>query len=721
MKHVQFSVEGDGIATLTLDNADESMNVVNDEFLADMETVTQMVTAEERIKGVILRSAKRAFMAGADLKQLVASYGVMTRRDAYEFSQRATRMHRAIERSGKPWVAVLNGVALGGGFELALACHYRIVVDEPGARVGLPEVNVGLLPGSGGTIRLALLAGPDAALDLLLSGRAVDGTEALKLRIIDEIATPQQAPERARAWIAQQSGAVKPWDQKGWLPPQKKGLIVPEDSAKYSAATAALATKGYNAPAPLAILCCVFEGLQLPFDKALAVESKYFAVLLTDPVARNIIRTTFISKQAAEKGARRPPGIPRSTVTRLGVLGAGMMGAGIAYVAAAAGIEVILVDREQPMAEKGKAYSSKVQDGLLKRGRLDPAQAAKILGRITATTDFSRLAGCELVIEAVFEDTAIKADVTRRTETVVSATTLLASNTSTLPISQLAEAAKRPDQFIGLHFFSPVDRMGLVEVILGKKTSSETLARSLDFIAQLRKTPIVVNDSRGFYTSRVFQTLIHEGAAMAGEGVPAAVIENAAKAIGLPTGPLALLDEVTLDLPLKIIDQAIAEDGSRYTVPCGEKTVRRMRDELGRSGRRAGRGFYDYPEGGKKHLWAGLAQAFPIKPEYDYEELQRRFLYIQALETARCLEERVLETAEDADLGALYGWGFPTWTGGTISYIDTIGLPAFVTEATRLAAKFGVRFQPSDWLRERAARGESFYPAPQPPRASGSA
>jgi 3-hydroxyacyl-CoA dehydrogenase/enoyl-CoA hydratase/3-hydroxybutyryl-CoA epimerase len=710
MKHVQLSIAADGIATLTLDNADESMNVVNDAFLTDMEHAIQTLAAEVRVTGVILRSAKRAFMAGADLKQLVASYGAMTPRQAYDFSQRATQMHRAIERSGKPWVAVINGVALGGGFELALACHYRILVDEAGARVGLPEVNVGLLPGSGGTIRLALLTGSDFGLDLLLSGRAVDAKESLKLRIVDELATPQAALERARSFLAGQPSAVKPWDQKGWVPPQKKGLTNAEDSAKYSAATAAVAAKGYNAPASLAILCTVFEGLQLPFDKALSVESKYFARLLTNPVARNIIRTTFISKQAAEKGARRPPGVPRSAVTRLGVLGAGMMGAGIAYVAAAAGIEVILIDREQAVAEKGKAYSSKVQDGLVKRGRLEAAQAEKVLARITPTTDFSRLTGCELVIEAVFEDTAIKAEVTRRTEGVVAATTLIASNTSTLPISRLAEATKRPDQFIGLHFFSPVDRMGLVEVILGKQTSAETLARSLDFIAQLRKTPIVVNDSRGFYTSRVFQTLIHEGAAMVGEGVPAAVIENAAKATGLPTGPLALLDEVTLDLPLKIIDQAIAEEGSRYTVPCGEKTLRRMRDELGRGGRRAGRGFYDYPEGGKKQLWSGLGQAFPVAAQYDYEELQRRFLYIQALETARCLEERVLETAEDADLGALYGWGFPTWTGGTISYIDTIGLPTFVAEAARLAARFGERFQPSTWLRERAARGEGFYP-----------
>lgn len=709
MRHLKIEKAADGFATLILDNADESMNVVNDAFIADMEEATATLAADESVKGVILTSGKKAFMAGADLKQLVQGYGRLSKQDAYAFSQRATRMHRAIEQSGKPWVAVINGLALGGGFELALACHHRILIDDPKAQVGLPEVNVGLLPGSGGTVRLAILTGMKTALDLLLSGRSVAPAEALKLKVVDAVVPAAEAIGAARAWLATGPDPVKPWDKKGWVPPQKKGMTIPEDSGAYMMAAGSLATKGYNTPAPLAILASVFEGLQLPFDKALAVESKYFARLLTDPVARNIIRTGFISKQAAEKGARRPAGVPKSEVKKVGVLGAGMMGAGIAYVSANAGIEVVLLDRDVATAEKGKAYTARVQAKLIEKGKLAQDKADAVLARITATDDYALLDGCDLIVEAVFEDTGIKADTTRKAEAVIPESAVFASNTSTLPIGQLAQASKRPGQFIGIHFFSPVDRMGLVEVIMGRQTAPETLARALDYIAQLRKTPIVVNDSRGFYTSRVFQTLIHEGGAMVAEGVPPAVIENAAKAIGMPVGPLALLDELTFDLPLKIVDQAIAEEGDKYLPPAGVPTLRKMRDDIGRSGRKSGAGFYDYPEGGKKHLWKGLADHFPVKADYDIEELKQRFLYAQAMETARCLEEGVLETPEDADLGAVYGWGFPAWTGGTISYIDTVGIETFVAEADKLAQRHGPRFLPSAWLREKAAKGESFY------------
>ncbi|MVW54935.1 3-hydroxyacyl-CoA dehydrogenase [Sphingomonas sp. MAH-6] len=711
---MKLEAAADGFATLILDNADESMNVVSDAFIADMEEATKTIAADEGIKGVILTSAKKAFMAGADLKQLVQGYGKLSKKEAFAFSQRATAMHRAIEQSGKPWVAAINGLALGGGFELALACHYRILVDDPKAVVGLPEVNVGLLPGSGGTVRLGLIAGAKTALDLLLSGRSVGPAEALKLKIVDEVAPADALIDRARAWLSTSPDPVKRWDVKGWVPPQKKGMTVPEDSMGYMMATGSLALKGYNSPAPQAILSSVFEGLQLPFDKALAVEGKYFAKLLTDPIARNIIRTTFISKQAAEKGARRPAGVPKSEVKKVGVLGAGMMGAGIAYVSANAGIEVVLLDRDVPTAEKGKAYSDKVLGKLIEKGKIAQDKADALLARITPTDDFALLEGVDLIVEAVFEDTGIKAETTRKAEAVIPASAVFASNTSTLPISQLAEASQRPDQFIGIHFFSPVDRMGLVEVIMGKQTGREALARALDYIAQLRKTPIVVNDSRGFYTSRVFQMLIHEGAAMLAEGVPAAVIENAAKAVGMPVGPLALLDELTVDLPLKIVDQAIAEEGDRYTPPAGTAVMRRMKDEIKRPSRKEGGGFYDYPEGGKKHLWKGLAEQFPVKAGWDVEELKQRFLYAQAMETARCLEEGVLETAEDADLGSIYGWGFPSWTGGTISYIDTVGIETFVAHADSLAQKYGPRFLPSAWLRDKAAKGESFYPGSEP-------
>lgn len=713
MQNMKLETAADGFAILTLDAAGQTMNVVNDAFLADMEQATAKIAADASIKGVILTSGKPAFMAGADLTQLVQGFGTLSKKDAFAFSQRATAMHRAIEQSGKPWVAAINGLALGGGFELALACHHRVLVDNPKALVGLPEVNVGLLPGSGGTVRLAILIGFKKALDLLLSGRNVGPVEALKLGIVDEVVPEEGLIDAARAWLATGPDPVRPWDVKGWVPPQKKGLTIPEDSAAYMMAAGSIALKGYNTPAPQAILSCVFEGQQLPFDKALSVESKYFARLLTDPVARNIIRTTFISKLAAEKGARRPEGIAKSQVKTLGVLGAGMMGAGIALVSATAGIEVVLLDRDVPTAEKGKAYTAKAQAKLIEKGKLAQDKADAVLARITPTDDYARLAGCDMIVEAVFEDTGIKAATTNKAEAFIPASAVFASNTSSLPISALAQASQRPDQFIGIHFFSPVDRMGLVEVIVGQQTSKETLAKSLDFIAQLRKTPIVVNDSRGFYTSRVFRMLIFEGVAMLEDGVEPARIENAAKAAGFPVGPLALLDEVTMELPVKIIDEAARDAdqaANKYTIERGLKVLVRM-IALGRGSRKAGGGFYDYPAGGGKRLWTGLAQEFAVAAiQPDQDELKMRFLYSQANETAQILEEGVLETAEDADLGAVFGWGFPAWTGGTLSYIDTVGIAEFVAQADRLAQAYGSRFAPSAWLRAKAARGEEFYP-----------
>ena len=710
MRHISIITHADGFANLVLNNADESANLVSEEWISEMEAAIASLTKDAAIKGVIVTSAKKTFMAGADLKMLVDAFGQMSKRDAFAFSQRATKMHRAIETGGKPWVAAINGPALGGGFELALACHYRIMADDPRTVVGLPEVNVGLLPGSGGTQRLPRITAMKSALDLLLSGRSVSGIEALAFKIVDAVAPADELMTRAKAWLATEPSPIKDWDKPGFGISASRGLLNPETAATFSEEAARIAGRsGYNLPAPRAILSAVFEGVQLPFDRALAVESKYFAKLLTDPVARNIIRTTFISKAAAEKGARRPAGLPKSSVQKIGVLGAGMMGAGIAMVCAIAGMDVVLLDRDILLARKGKDYSAKALQKDVDKGRRTKADTDRILARIQPTESFGDLKGADMVVEAVFEDTNIKAETTRRAETVLAADAIFATNTSTLPITQLAQASCRPEKFIGIHFFSPVERMGLVEVILGKKTSPETLARALDFISQLKKTPIVVNDSRGFYTSRVFQTLIHEGAAMIGEGIPPAVIENAARSIGLPVGPLALLDEVTIDLPLKIVDQAIAEEGARYQPPAGVAVLRRMRDELGRSGRKAGAGFYDYPDGGKKILWRGLAGAFPPKKAFDIEELKKRFLYIQAIETARCLEEGVLETPQDADLGAIYGWGFPSWTGGTLSFIDTIGIENFVQEADHLAQHNGKRFTPSQWLRERAAGGVAFY------------
>ncbi|MCP5388295.1 MAG: enoyl-CoA hydratase/isomerase family protein [Novosphingobium sp.] len=715
MRHIKLDKGANGVATITLDNADESMNVVSAEWLEEMNAAIADLREDAAVTGVIITSGKPAFMAGADLKLMVEGYGTLTPHEAYEFSQKATAMHRALETMGKPVVCAMNGLALGGGFELALACHHRVIVDDPRAVVGLPEVNLGLLPGSGGTQRLARMIGSKKALDLLLSGRSVGPAEALELGIVDQVVPAGQLLAKAHEWLASGPSAARAWDEKGFFMPEMRGMIVPEVSMGYSVGVAKVAGKsGYNYPAPGAIMSCVFEGLQLPFDKALSVESKYFAKLLTDPVARNIIRTTFISKQAAEKGARRPADVPKSQVAKVGVLGAGMMGAGIALVSAKAGVEVILIDRDTATAEKGKAYSEKVFGKQVAKGQMTQDKADATLALITPTDDFAKLEGCDLVVEAVFEDMNIKAETTKKAEAVLPSGAIFATNTSSLPITELARASARPEQFIGLHFFSPVDRMGLVEVIKGKQTSDETLAKSLDFIGQLRKTPIVVNDSRGFYTSRVFRMFIFEGAAMLEDGVEPARIENAAKAAGFPIGPLALLDEVTMELPVKIVEEA-ANDAStvnKYTIERGMPVFARM-IELGRGSRKAGGGFYDYPAGGGKHLWEGLAKEFPpaaVQP--DQEELKKRFLYSQANETAQTLEEGVLETAEDADLGAIYGWGFPVWTGGTLSYIDTVGIEEFVREADRLAQAYGPRFAPSAWLRERAARGEGFYPEP---------
>lgn len=708
MQHLKIEKQSDGIAALVMNHQDESNNLVTEQFIDEMLDAIAMLSADKDITGVILSSAKPMFMAGADLKLMVQGYETQTLSTAFAFSQKATKMHRAIEQSGKCWVALINGLALGGGMELALACHYRILEDTPNAVVGFPEVNVGLLPGSGGTQRLLRLVGIRTAIDLLISGRHVRAGEALELGVVDAVLPKSEMAAAARAWLAGDPDPVKPWDRKGFAVPEQQGLILPGYAASLTMATGAIAKSGYNNPAPAAILSCIYEGALLPMGKALAVESKYFATLLTDPVSRNIIRTTFLSKGAAERGAGRPAGIAKSEFTKVGVIGAGMMGAGIALVSAQAGCDVVLIDRDLATAERGKAHSRTFCDKRVAAGTMGEPSREALLGRIEATDDFQALAGCDIVIEAVFEDIDIKAETTRKVEAVVGPQTLFCTNTSTLPVTRLAEASRCPEQFIGMHFFSPVERMGLVEIIKGRQTNEATLARALDFVGQLRKTPIVVNDSRGFYTSRVFQTLIHEGARMLGDGVPAAVIENMAKSAGFPVGPLALLDEVSFDLPLKIVEQAVEQEGGSYSLPAGVDVLRAM-TSLGRSGRKSGGGFYEYPADGPKRIWRGLTDHFPVAARFDAREVSARLLYIQALETARCLEETVIETSEDGDLGAVYGWGFPAWTGGTLSYIDTVGLRHFVSECDRMADTYGERFRPSSWLRARAEAGQTFY------------
>ena len=720
MKHIRIDIDADGVATLTLDNADESVNLVSPVFVEEFTEAVEQLAQDASVTGVIVTSAKKLFMAGADLKFLVGCYdNGMTKAEAYAFSQKATAMHRRMETSGKPWVAAINGAALGGGYELCLACHGRVIVDDPKAVVGLPEVKVGLLPGSGGTQRLVRLVGVERGLDLLLEGTNMAPAQALAAGLVDKVVPAAELLSAAKQWLVEHPDPVRVWDKKGFSLPETVGLLNPAAAGFFSFKAAKATTMGRNYPAPIAITSAVFEGVQLPFDRALKIESKYFAQLLTSPVARNIIRTNFINKGAAERLAYRPANVPKLTVKKLGILGAGLMGAGIANVAAGVGIEVVLLDGTAERAAAGKAAIAANLAKDVERKRRTQASVDALLARITTTDDYALLAGADLVVEAVFEDVKVKADVTAKAEAVLPATAVFATNTSTLPITILSKASIRPDSFIGLHFFSPVERMALVEVIMGKSTSPETLAHGLDFVAQLRKTPIVVNDNRGFYTSRVFATFTHEGMAMLEEGISPARIENGARQAGMAIGPLALLDEVTLDLPLKIVDQAIADLGSSYEPPVGTDVLRRMIHEAKRSSRKAGGGFYEYPAGGKKHIWPGLEKIFPLAAEQpSIEEIKNRFLCVQAIETARCLEENVLMRAEDGDIGSVLGWNFPIWTGGTLSYIDTVGLESFVKTCDDLADKHGKRFRPSACLLQRAAAGQQFLTETKNPAAA---
>jgi 3-hydroxyacyl-CoA dehydrogenase/enoyl-CoA hydratase/3-hydroxybutyryl-CoA epimerase len=713
-QNIRFSVDGDGIALLLIDVAGRPMNVLTPGFQSDLAECIQRIATDAAVRGVVIGSAKSSFMAGADIKDMVGAYDRgITAAEASKFSYQLSSLLRRLETCGKPVAAAINGVALGGGFEVALACHYRVIADEPKAGVGLPEVKIGLLPGGGGTQRVPRLVGVTEALKLITEGRQLGPADALKKGLVHEVAPRDEIVERARQWILKGGEGVQPWDKKGFRVPGGVGQTSPAAAQTFMAGTALTAkTTQRNYPAPLAILSCVYEGTQVPIDQGLRIESKYFGQLLAGPVARNLMRTMFVNKGLADKLARRPAGPPKTQVRRLGILGAGMMGAGVAYVSALAGMEVVLIDSTLELAEKGKAYSRALLAKDVERGKRTQADADAILARIMPTVSYDDLAGSDLVIEAVFESREIKADVTHKTEAVIPKNAVFASNTSTLPITGLAQASKRPTQFIGIHFFSPVDKMPLVEIILGKKTSEDTLARALDYVGQLRKTPIVVNDSRGFYTSRCFGTYVYEGMAMLQEGVNPALIENAAKMAGMPVGPLAVADEVTIDLQWKVIKQTEQDLGRKFVKPVAYDVVQKFVEELKRPGRRFGAGFYDYPKDAKKHLWPGLRDTYPLAfKQLETEEVVKRLMYIQALETTRCMEEGVVTTAAEADLGSILGWGFPAWTGGTLSYIDTIGIRAFVAECERMSRRYGKRFKPSKWLKQRAERNESFHPA----------
>ena len=718
---IRFELDADGIALLTLDVPGQTMNVVTPQLIADLSALVEKIASDEAIKGAVITSGKSTgFMAGADLKgmnDLVAPSadpdGKSRAAQIFDRAFTLSALYRRLESSGKPYAAAMNGLALGGGLEICLACHYRVALDNPKITFGLPEVMVGLLPGAGGTQRLPRLMGVMPALPYLLQGKNMSPAEAKSFGVVNELASADDLIAKAKAWVKANPKAVQPWDVKGFKFPGGAGMFNPNFVQTFIGGNAMVMkeTQG-TMNAPRAILSCVYEGSQLPFDKAIRVESKYFTKLFLSPQAPAMVRSLFVSKQAAERGARRPAGVEKMPTKKVAMLGAGLMGAGIAMVSAKAGIEVVLLDRDQASAEKGKAYTAERLAKDVSRGKTTQAKADEILARIHPTADFADLAGCDLVIEAVFEDRAIKAETTKKTEAVLGADVIFGSNTSTLPITGLAEAWSKQENFIGIHFFSPVEKMPLVEIITGKKTGPAAIAKAIDYVSQIKKTPIVVNDSRGFYTSRCFGTYVMEGYAMIAEGVTPALIENCGRQIGMPVGPLAVGDEVAIDLSYKVKKQTMADLGDAYRASPGDVVVDKM-VELGRFGRKSNKGFYVYPEdGGKKYLWPDIGDTFKRLAD-DLQptpaEVKARLLYRQMVECARCYEEGVLETPEDGDLGAIFGWGFAPQTGGPLSHMDTLGIANVVKELDRLAQLYGERFSPPKLLRDMAAKGETFY------------
>ena len=707
---IGYGVDTDGVATLTWDMPGRSMNVLSHESVDAFARAMRRAIADDAVVGVVIASGKPDFIAGADLEMLLA---LREPEQVMELVEGIKAIYREMETAGKPFVAAINGTALGGGLELALACHRRITPGNPGAKLGLPEVTLGLLPGAGGTQRLPRMIGIEKALPLLLEGRHIDPAKALALGVVDEVVAPDALHASAKTWILEDGACEKPWYDKGYRPPGPT-VQSPQGYEIFTAGNALLHGKTYgNYPAPKAIMSCVYEGMQVPIDVGLRVESRYLAHLYASKEARSMIRTLFFSMGEARKLHRRPKGVAPTQYSRIGVLGSGMMGSGVAYVAALAGLEVALLDTSIELAEKGKRYGAGVLDKRVERGRMTRDESDAILARITPSADFSALEGAELVIEAVFEDRDVKAAVTAKAEAMLGEQGVFASNTSTLPITGLAAAASRPEHFIGLHFFSPVDKMQLVEVILGEQTSDACLARSLDFVRRIGKVPIVVNDSLGFYTSRIVSRFVDEGIAMVAEGVKPALIENGGKLVGFPVGPLALADEVSLELLHAVRSQHRRDLGEAYQAHPGDAVIGHFVDGLRRLGRKSGGGFYDYPAGDKKRLWPGIGAQYALDNDQPaVEEVMKRLLYVQAVDAARCLDEGVLTDPRDGDVGSILGWGFPSYTGGAISSIDYVGAREFVGECDRMAATYGERFAPPDSLREMAQANGAFYPQP---------
>jgi 3-hydroxyacyl-CoA dehydrogenase/enoyl-CoA hydratase/3-hydroxybutyryl-CoA epimerase len=722
MTDFKYDVDADGIAIITWDAEGKSMNVLTREAFGLVEEYIDRALGDDAVKGVVITSGKKDFAGGMDLNVLATireESGENPAQGLFDFTMNGHRILRKLERAGmdaktnkggKPIACAINGTCAGIGTEIALACHYRTMTDNPKAKIGLPEILLGIFPGGGGTIRYSRMVGAVNAAPVLLEGKMLDPKKAKSASLVDEVAADPL--ESARQWVlnAKDADIVKPWDQKGYKMPGGAPYH-PAGFMNYVGASAMVHGKTQGAfPAAKALLSAVYEGALVDFDTALRIEARWFTHVLMNPSSSAMIRSLFINKQALEKGAVRPKGIEDQTVKKIGVLGAGMMGAGIALVSAQAGMEVVLIDRDQDAADKGKAYSATYMDKGIKRGKATPEKKEALLAQITATADLDALKGCDLIIEAVFEDPGVKAEMTKKVEAIIPENCIFASNTSTLPITSLAEASVRPEQFIGIHFFSPVEKMFLVEIIKGEKTGDRAVAKALDYVRQIRKTPIVVNDARFFYCNRCIIPYINEGARMITEGVSPVLIDNAARQLGFPVGPIQLTDETSIDLGAKIARATKAAMGDAYPESPADDLIFWM-EEQGRLGRKANAGFFDYDDKGKRvEYWKGLAEKYPQAAEQpDLIEVQERLMFAQVLEAVRALEEGVLMDIREGDVGAVLAWGFAPWSGGPLSWLDIIGTPYAAERCDQLAEAYGDRFACPPLLREMAEKGQTFY------------